>query len=383
MTEFRVSAPGKIILHGEHAVVYGKTAVAASVDIRTTLDFKELPEDCEYAVLSMPKIGLYVNVSVKQIRERFYTEACSKLSDGHETFHNYVAKFVEKIGYTNFQQKFALEGVFYLLVSISQFESIELRPFQMVLDTALTIGAGLGSSASFSVCLATAFIHWSHKQKNQTTLMDEQQLETISRYALNGEKIMHGNPSGLDNSISTFGSVIEFRRGEPLKQIPGVKSMRALLVDTRVQRSTKALVEKFFTLKEKYPMIFLPILDSMDYVAKKAIEVLKNIQTTPDSTDESLYSAYKELMVMIEVNHGLLATCQVSHQSLDTICAEAKNYGLAGKLTGAGGGGYAYILLLPDTPTETITSITTKLTANGYPVTLVTLGGVGVKIHET
>lgn len=299
MSEFRVSAPGKIILHGEHAVVYGKTAIAASVNIRTTLDFKEMPKDCEYIVLSMPKIGLYANVPVKQVRERFYNDKCSKLSDGHDTFHNYVGKFVEKIGYTNFQQKFALEGVFYLLVSISQMEFIELRPFQIVLDTALTIGAGLGSSASFSVCLATAFVHWSHIQKNQSTLMDEQQLEAISKYAFNCEQIMHGNPSGLDNSISTFGSIIEFRRGEPFKPIPGVKNMRALLVDTRVQRSTKALVDKFSLLKEKYPMIFSPILDSMDQVAKKAIEVFKNIQTIPDGTNESLYQAYKELMVSI------------------------------------------------------------------------------------
>lgn len=83
----------------------------------------------------------------------------------------------------------------------------------------------------------------------------------------------------------------------------------------------------------------------------------------------------------MEVNQGLLATCHVSHPSLDRICAEAKNYGLAAKLTGAGGGGYAYILLLPDTPTETITSISKKLIANGYLITLTNLGGAGVQLH--
>ena len=88
------------------------------------------------------------------------------------------------------------------------------------------------------------------------------------------------------------------------------------------------------------------------------------------------------MQVLIEVNQGLLATCQVSHPSLDRICAEAKNYALAAKLTGAGGGGYAYILLLPDTPNEAITSITKKLIANGYLVTLTNLGGAGVTIHE-
>ena len=84
----------------------------------------------------------------------------------------------------------------------------------------------------------------------------------------------------------------------------------------------------------------------------------------------------------MKVNQGLLDTCHLSHPSLDAICAEAKNYGLAAKLTGAGGGGYAYILLLPTTPNEVISSLSRKLIANGYLVTLTNLGGSGVEIHS-
>lgn len=87
------------------------------------------------------------------------------------------------------------------------------------------------------------------------------------------------------------------------------------------------------------------------------------------------------LQTLINMNQGLLATCQVSHPSLDSICAEAQSYGLAGKLTGAGGGGHAFILLLPETQPETISSLSRKLIADGFTVKLTFLGGSGVQVH--
>lgn len=299
MTEFRVSVPGKLILYGEHAVVYGKTAVAASLDLRTTLDLKELPDEPEYIVVSMPKTRLLVNVPVEQVREYFCTGKCPKLSDGHEPFHAYIQSFVEKIGYTNVQQKFGLEALFYLLVSISQTERVALRAFQIVVETALSISSGLGSSASLAVGLATVFVHWSHLQRNETTPLDAGQLEAISKYAFDCERIMHGTPSGVDNSVCTYGSIIEFRRGERPEPILGVKSMRVLLVDTRVQRSTKALVEKLGDLKRKYPNIFGPVVESIDNVSKEALSVIKRIREIPERLGEHLYAAYQELMVRI------------------------------------------------------------------------------------
>ncbi|XP_015127103.1 mevalonate kinase isoform X2 [Diachasma alloeum] len=349
--EFRVSAPGKIVLYGEHAVVYGKTAVAASLDLRTTLEFKEIED--QIVGLSMPKVRLQVN----------------------------IPNYVEKIGYTNLQQKLALEAFFYLLIAISQVEGLSVRPFRIAIDSALAISSGLGSSASFAVCIATCFLHLSNAQKNELSSLDANELEKISRFAFSCEKIMHGTPSGIDNSVCTYGSIIEFRRGETLEPILGAMQMRVLLVDTRVQRSTKAQVDKLEALKRRYPSIFGPVIEAIDNVSKEALEVIKTVRSLPGDGGEGLHSSYQQLMTLMEVNQGLLATCQTSHPSLDRICAEAKNYGLAAKLTGAGGGGYAYILLLPDTPTETITSISKKLIANGYLVTLTNLGGAGVELH--
>ncbi|XP_011298860.1 mevalonate kinase [Fopius arisanus] len=377
--EFKVSAPGKIILYGEHAVVYGKTAAAASLDLRTTLEFKEL--DDEVITLSMPKVRLQINISVNEIVNYFLSNDCPEFLD-HENFYPHVQKFVERIGYTNLQQKLALEAFFYLLIGIAQVEGLRVRPFRVTMDSALAISSGLGSSASFAVCIATCFLHLSRVQKNEVSCLDGKQLESISRFAFSCEKIMHGTPSGIDNSVCTYGSIIEFRRGEVLEPILGAKQMRVLLVDTRVQRSTKALVDKLGELKRRYPSIFGPVLEAIDQVSKEALLVIKRLRNL-SGEDEGIHTNYQQLMTLMEVNQGLLATCQVSHPSLDRICAEAKNYGLAAKLTGAGGGGYAYILLLPDTPTETITSISKKLIANGYLITLTNLGGAGVQLHTS
>lgn len=85
---------------------------------------------------------------------------------------------------------------------------------------------------------------------------------------------------------------------------------------------------------------------------------------------------------MIDVNQNLLAACQVSHPTIDGICVEARKHCLRAKLTGAGGGGYTYVLLRPDTTDETVEEITEKFEKLGFGVTQTNLGGPGVKIDS-
>lgn len=88
------------------------------------------------------------------------------------------------------------------------------------------------------------------------------------------------------------------------------------------------------------------------------------------------------MQLLINMNQNILAMLGVSHPSLDKICDEARKYGLAAKLTGAGGGGHAYILIPPDIVDETISSISQKLTADGFKVTQAQIGCSGVKIDK-
>lgn len=83
----------------------------------------------------------------------------------------------------------------------------------MVGKSDLPIGAGLGSSASFSSCLAAGFLtlfdfiqtpKCSENESNKG-IWSKHDLELINKWAYFGEKIIHGNPSGVDNSVATFG----------------------------------------------------------------------------------------------------------------------------------------------------------------------------------
>lgn len=82
------------------------------------------------------------------------------------------------------------------------------------------------------------------------------------------------------------------------------------------------------------------------------------------------------------MNQNILSILGVSHPLLDKICNEAREHGLAAKLTGAGGGGHAFILIPPNTADETISRISQKLIANGFKVIQAQVGCHGVTIDE-
>lgn len=310
MISFGISAPGKVILFGEHAVVYGKTAVAASLDRRTHLEFRELPPEESTIELEMPKLRLSKKIPVGQLRDCFGDSTFPKLSvDGHESFYQRIKQLADKIDCEETRQKVSLECFYYAILQVAQEEGLELKACKLRLDSELSIGAGAGSSASFSVCLVATFLRWLHLQKDPEAppKFSSEDLKKISQYAYNCEKIMHGKPSGIDNSICTFGSIIEFRKGELPNFIPmGSRSLRILLVDTQVGRNTKLLVEKVAGLVKKYPQVFHPVLDAFDSLSLKVVEIVKQLQNLSDADENALNEIYNELSVSCIMINKLL-----------------------------------------------------------------------------
>lgn len=81
----------------------------------------------------------------------------------------------------------------------------------MVVSSDLPLGSGLGSSASFCVSLVAALLASSDvividKSKNGWNTLCNYDLELVNKWAYEGEKILHGKPSGVDNTVSTFGT---------------------------------------------------------------------------------------------------------------------------------------------------------------------------------
>lgn len=363
-----VSAPGKVIIHGEHAVVYGKRALAASLGLRTELT---LLETCDRLVLlQLPD----VNVTAKWQADEF-SEVSGAFGNSEEpkAADADVISLLKKMAgvdeETNDMEKLALVAFLYLFCSIAVKNRI-VPSVSFDVHSLLPLSAGLGSSASYSVCLAAGLLLYAGKvtHGNQSQSLTETDLDLINQWAFMAEKVIHGRPSGIDNCVSTYGGALFFQGGSttPLKRMP---HLRILIVNTKVRRSTKVLVESVRKKHDKYPDIVKPILDSIEGITSK-FESLLNKEFDADS-----YEVMKDL---IEMNQQLLVFLGVSHPALDDICQITAHFGLHSKLTGAGGGGCAFTLIPKDINNDTLHKVMSKLSGQGYDCFETAIGGQGV-----
>lgn len=240
-------------------------------------------------------------------------------------------------------------------------------------ESEIPIGAGLGSSAALSVCLA-AGLH--AIQEGKTSLTREDQ-DHVCRLALLSEQILHGTPSGIDNAISTYGGILRFKQGcvEPVEPPAGIH-LRILLVNSHICRQTKDLVRKVKEQHDKYPSTIEPIFKAIDSISNLFLKTLKSIASDGDTKDK-----YSSLNDLIKYNQSLLEALQVSHPGLTKIIETAKDFGLYGKLTGAGGGGFAYVLLPPYVNEKTVCDTKDKLTKQGFTCYEADLGVNGVRVQ--
>nr|CAD7267072.1 unnamed protein product [Timema shepardi] len=417
LLSFVVSTPGKIILHGEHSVVYGKTALAGSLNLRTCVTLKENGGKEERLTLSLPKVSLEKQYNLTELKNHLHSISIPLLNDMSSTsfsletpelidlssllelLHMFLKQSADSKLST--EQENSLLAFFCLYVGMLLSVNIELEPFTVFVDTDLSIGAGVGSSASFSVSLAATFFQYirtkvaskyeisqniSRKsfkpaKLNVTNLtyFNDKEKDLISRWAFLNERIMHGNPSGIDNMICTYGSVIEYRKNSGIKKLPGV-DLWILLVDTGISRNTASLVERVAEKKRRFSQVIDAVLDALDGVALSASALIG--QLASHSGGDELNLQVGKLEELVDMNQALLMCLDISHPSLNRICNLMSQYGLHGKLTGAGGGGFAFSLLPPGYPDDKLDQLLQHLAAEGFKGTQTRLGGAGVSVKQ-
>ncbi|KAJ1674212.1 hypothetical protein EV182_003740, partial [Spiromyces aspiralis] len=107
----------------------------------------------------------------------------------------------------------------------------------------IPVGAGLGSSASFSVCVAAALLNISGKLMGPgKRQLSPEDLATINKWAFDAEQVIHGTPSGIDNTVSTYGGFIYYQKGRETQTIQSKHPLRVIITNTRAPRNTRALV---------------------------------------------------------------------------------------------------------------------------------------------
>jgi len=391
MVELSISAPGKVILYGEHAVVFGKTALAVSIDLRTKLHIKETSDSLTVNFPDLNKVYSWEIEELDELRQRL----C--LDPNHETpepcsqeILTYIQNFVSTTCDVD-KSDAGIVGFIYLYLSM--FTSLPALSVHLTSD--IPIGAGLGSSAALSVCSAGGlYLHSKQRGDIQLTEtiteaaprdLNELDLSSddknkISEWAFMFEKIMHGTPSGIDNSVSTFGGVIAYRSGR-MSPVSDLTGLEVLLVNTHVPRNTRELVSSVRTKYSQLPKVIGPMLDAIEIVSQTAITTLQTSASkgfTLDCTEE-----FKTLEHLIDINHGILTGLGVSHPALSKVVEISATHKIHAKLTGAGGGGFALGLIHPHIQRSQVDRAREDLQEYGYTCYEISIGGNGIQAWST
>lgn len=388
-----VSAPGKAIVFGEHAAVYGKPAIAAAISLRSYLLVTTLSKSQRTVQVNFRDIGLNHTWEIDVLpwnafhqpsKRRFYYSAGDSLDS---QFLESILPHAEAVSkhLPEEQRKIHIKSATAFLYLFLSLGSSKNPGFIYTLRSTIPIGAGLGSSASVCVCLSAALLlqirALAGPHPEQPLEEAETQVELINRWAFVGEMSIHGDPSGVDNTVSANGKAVMFQRNtsEPpsVIRLTNFPKLPLLLVDTQHTRSTAIQVEKVKALKANYPKITEIILDGIGQLAASALKLFSSADFHGSGTSDTL----GHLGAFIGMNHGFLLALGISHPRLERVreLVDDANVGWT-KLTGAGGGGCTITLLRPGIEDQAIKELERKFTAEGFQTyeTILGAGGVGV-----
>lgn len=410
--ELVVSAPGKVILFGEHAVVHGVPAIAGAVDLRcyghvtrrtdgkVSLQIPDVGASFEWPTKDLPWPSLPKAIAQGHVEDGtdLPMHADESLDDSlrHavEEFAERTTPAVNEADIKGRQARSSAVAFLYLFMCIAGPRSgVQGQGF--VFRSALPLSAGLGSSAAYSSCLASALI-FSHGHLPLPEMKTGQELDGATKAVLNSwaflaEKILHGTPSGVDNTVAVYGGAVAFTRAharngllrnqiEQLNAansdgtVPHMKAWRLLLTDTRVPRDTKRLVASVGHQLASEPARVQGILSRIEDIATQASALLS---AAPNAKAE------RALGTLFTANHKALDELQVSHPALEQVRALALEspLKLATKLTGAGGGGCAISLVPAAAAEDQVEQLESALVQAGFQTHEIEVGGPGVGVY--
>jgi hydroxymethylglutaryl-CoA reductase len=279
---------GKIILLGEHAVVYGSHALAAPLELAMQTSIEDLSS------------GLQIIIPQWNVTENMDLGVPPRNS-------------LEKS-----------------LLLIIQEMGVAGHPISIRINSHVPRAMGLGGSAALAVSVIRALAR--HFRIDLTE-------DEVNRLAFKAEQNAHGVASGIDNSVATYGRPILFRRGEPPEIRPVTVGAPATIVVglSRQEGLTAAMVAKVAQAREVSRAAYDRVFDQIDALTLQATDALQ-------------VGNLDDLGRCMNLCHGLLNALQVSTREIEELVEIARTHGALGaKLTGAGGGG-AMIALAPENP---------------------------------
>lgn len=332
------SAPGKVILFGEHAVVYDKLGIACTFDKRCRVSTSLQKENVVSIHCKKSNHNKSMNQKdlfyfLKEVRGLIEKKKFKKINDIAES--NYLAPSFFVVG--NILAKHGFKGL-----------KIEVES---------EIPKNLGSSAAVFSAISLSVLKALDKKISK---------EEVSDFAYSGEIIAHGGtPSGIDNSIVTYGGYLQYQKSEGIKMLDVDFKIPLLIVDSGEESQTGKMVSFVREKKEKYSETVNFILEELDDFAERGLNSLRNKNLS--NIGKLMNEYYWELKKL-----------EISTDKLDQIVDIALSNGALGaKPTGGWGGGCCLVLAENDAKLKKIRSVFTK---KGFKSYIGDIGVEGVKI---
>jgi mevalonate kinase len=281
MRSVSASAPGKFILFGEHAVVYGRPAVAAPLAaLRATASVN---------MQTGPLTGS-TTILARDLNKRVVV--------GNAPADEPLAAIVRS--------------------TFSLYNQPILGGLTISLASSIPIASGLGSSAAVSTAIVRALAMWLGKPLTPAV---------VSALVYETEKLHHGTPSGIDNTVIAYERPVYFIRDQLSETFDIGRPVAILIADTGVPGATKTAIAGVRQRYEAEPERHTRIFDRIGAIASEARLAL-------EAGEVGL------LGPLMNENHELLRSLRVSSPELDTLVGAARSAGALGaKLAGGGLGG--------------------------------------------
>ena len=286
----RADAPAKMILFGEHAVVYGRPAIAVPI----------------------PELRVSACVEEHQLGAPGQIELISPLTETRIWLHeahvdNPLAAITSK--------------------TLGEIQHTSPTPLKITIESTIPVAAGLGSGAAVSVAVARALGRY---------FGVELEPPTLSALAYEVEVIHHGSPSGVDNTVIAYERPVLFIKGQTLELFTLKQPFTVILAHSGSATPTAIAVDAVRALWTRDPVLAEACFDEIGEITLAAYQALTN-------------GVLQQLGELMNQNHALLKALGVSSLQLDRLVDTALKAGATGaKLSGAGLGGYVIALVNAD-----------------------------------
>jgi mevalonate kinase len=299
------TSPGKVILFGEHAVVYDKLGVAASVDKR-----------CFITVDSNDEDNVLIDNKSLKLKEALTEEELLKLFDRVDKLkkeNNFDE--IKEIG-----KKDRLNAPFFVIANLVKKHGF--KPLKIIIET--NVPKNLGSGSSIFAALSLAISKFLGKSLSK---------KEISDLTYEGDIIAHGGtPSGIDSSVVTYGGYIKYRKSEGITPLTIDFKMPLIFVDSGEEAKTGETVPYIRKQREENKKFVDKTLNELNNISTRALDALKNYNL--ELLGELMFDYYFELKKL-----------NISTEKLDKIIEIAiKSKAIGAKPTGGWGGGCCIVL---------------------------------------